>query len=444
MSSLNFILFPFFILSTSFVNGGNSLNSILITVIIFSIFIYNFPIIYNNQIINKKLLISFFLFSAYLIIQIIPFPSSLIKFLSLSSYDLFNSLYKSYQWMTISLNPLLTLKYFFSFILGFFLIFYVPHFIKSKAELRYFWLGIIYIGIIHAIFGLLIYFFQINQISIYEKKFYLNSITGFFINRNNFSFFCVILFIMTIYFYNFSSKYFYAPKSKSIFNYLLSDLFLIRLVLIIFAVTIILTKSRAGNLTFFISLFMMFYLDYRTHKKWTFFSKTILTVIIIDILFLSYYLGSEELIQRVAISSFEGERTRWEIFSYGLSKFYDFSLMGYSLGNFSSLFRIDLFQGGQFYDHVHNDFIEYAGELGILGLFLFCILFFFYSKQYLSNKKSLKTLTDIHHMIIVVIIAVLVHGNFDFALHIPSNILLIFLIFGMGLTQLSRSIKKVI
>ena len=228
MPSLNFILFPFCILGTSFVNGGNSLNSILITVIIFSIFIYKFSIIYNNQIINKKLLISFFLISIYLIVQIIPLPSFLIKILSLGSFNLFDSLYENYQWMTISLNPLLTLKYFFSFMLGFFLIFYVPHFIKSKVELRLLWLGIIYIGIIHAIFGLLIYFFQINQISIYEKKFYLNSITGFFINRNNFSFFCVILFIITIYFYNFSSKYFSKIFTKLYFLILYSIFLIIR------------------------------------------------------------------------------------------------------------------------------------------------------------------------------------------------------------------------
>lgn len=442
MQKISLFLLPIFILGTSFINGGNSLNTILISVIICAFYFYRFPLAYDKNKINKNIIISINIVTVYFIIQILPLPALFVKFISPQSYDLYNSLYRPPQWMTISLNPLLSLKYVFSFILGFFLVYIIPHLISSKAELRTFLITIILIGFIQVVFGLLVYFFELNQIGFYDKQFYLNSVTGFFINRNNFSFFCVIMFIITIYFYNFTSKYFYFSKSKSLLNFLMSDLLLIRLILVIFAVTIILTKSRAGNLTFFISLFIMLFLDFRVNRKWTFFSKTILTVLIIDIFFISYYLGSEGLFERISVTTLEGEKSRWEIFSYGLTKFYEFPIFGYSLGNFSTLFRIDLYQGGLFYDHVHNDFIEFMGEIGAVGSFLLFFLFYAYRSQYLINKKSQKVLSDIRQMIIVVIVATIVHGSFDFALHIPSNMLLIFIVLGIGLTQLSRSANK--
>ena len=64
------------------------------------------------------------------------------------------------------------------------------------------------------------------------------SFSGLFINRNNFSFYMVLFFIITVNYYNFYFKYFLLVKNKN-FNFLLSDLFLIRAVIILFAITII-------------------------------------------------------------------------------------------------------------------------------------------------------------------------------------------------------------
>ena len=435
-------LTPILTLGVSFYYGGNNLYPLLISIISLSGYYLLFPINYNQEKIPKSLIMSICIVFIYLIFQNLPLPSFIISLLSPKSFSLYNRLFESGSWMTISLNPLLTLKYIFSLMIFFLIIVITPHIIDTKIKLRSLWLTIIVIGVIHVIFGLIVYFFQITEIVFYKKIYYLNAVTGLFINRNNFSFFCVLMFINTIYFYNFSSKYFYFSKSKSLISFLMSDLFIIRLILVLFAIAIILTKSRAGNLTFFICLLMMLYLDFKTHKKWTFFSKTLLTVLIIDILFVSYYLGSEGLIERISVSTFEGEASRWEIFSYGLKKILEFPFFGYSMGNFSTLFRIELFQGGLFYDHVHNDFIELLGELGLIGVLVFFLFFYFYRKQYLIIKKSQKIITDIQKLLLVTLVVTLVHGFFDFSIHIPSNIILIGWMLGMGLSPLSRSIKK--
>ena len=135
----------------------------------------------------------------------------------------------------------------------------------------------------------------------------------------------VLFFIIAVNYYNFNFKYFSVSKKTKIFNFLLSDLFLIRAIIILFAITIILTKSRAGNLTFLLVLITLFVLDYYRNKKFTFISKTILTIIVIDILLIGF-IGFDKVIERYAVTSSSSEEYRLSFFEFGINNYYKFWL----------------------------------------------------------------------------------------------------------------------
>jgi len=372
------------------------------------------------------------IFLIFLILQIIPLPSSILKILSPNSFDLYFQLYKN-KYFAISLSPQESFIYFFIFLSGFLIMSIISKIIHNKRDLRKVMKVIMWFAVFQSIFGMIVYLFDINQILFfYEKNHYLNSVTGTFINRNNFSFYLLISFIVSICYLELCKKYFFKNKKLDIFNFLLSELFLIRLAILIIAIGILLTKSRAGNITFFIILFSIFALDIYKYKKLTFISISVISIVLIDLFILSNILGGEKTIERLVLTSFEGERSRFEVFQLGIKEFINYPIFGYGMGGFEVLYDLKYNVEYLFYDHVHNDFIEYLGELGILGFVIFFISFplFIFAHIKKSNIPS-----ELKHLSLFCFIAILIHGSLDFALHIPANIFLLFLIYGICLSD---------
>jgi len=423
--------FTIFVLSTFLIKGANDNFVILLLNLSLIIFFLAFNKIY---IINLNKVISIFLL--FLFIQFMPIPSFVLNFFSPNSFELYNSLYNN-DIFFISVSVQNSLIYFFIFFSSMLIMAIISSLIKNKKDLNRVFKIIIYFAVFQSIFGILIFIFEINKILFfYEKIHYFESVTGTFINRNNFSFYLVLSFIVSIYYLNFYQKYFFHKKKLDIFNFFLSELFLIRLSILIIAIAILLTKSRAGNITFFSILTIIFLIDFYRNRKISFFNLTLFSIIFIDLLILSNILGSEKTIERLALTSFEGERTRIEVFKLGLKEFYNFPFLGYGMGGFEVLYDLKYNTLNAFYHHVHNDFIEYLGELGVFGFILLFICFpisIFLQIRILNIPSELKLIS------VLVFIAILIHGNLDFALHLPANIYYLFLILGICMP---KSFKK--
>ena len=388
---------------------------------------------------NYILPIIFFIF---IIFQIINLPGSLIQTLTPTSHKLYEGLYLS-EWSSISLNPLQSLKYFFTFLVCFLIIVITPKLIYQKRILKRVFEFIFWIGAGHAFIALSIYFFDskilTDFISLLRDNNY--AFSGLFINRNNFSFYMVLFFIIAVNYYNFYFKYFSVSKKTKIFNFLLSDLFLIRAIIILFAITIILTKSRAGNLTFLVVLIALFVLDYYRNKKFTFISKTILTIIVIDILLIGFFIGFDKVIERYAVTSSSSEEYRMSFFEFGITNYYKFWLWGYGLGGFETLFRFDYPNFTSVADHVHNDFIEYLGEFGAIGISLVGTMIISYLIILKKSYQQNMLLSDVRNIVILTMIACLVHGNYDFALHKPAIIFFVIFNLSLGLCRIDKKVK---
>ena len=149
-------------------------------------------------------------------------------------------------------------------------------------------------------------------------------------------------------------------------------------------------------------------------------------------------LGLENLIARISATSIDGEASRWSVFSIGFNEFKNFFLFGYGYGGFEILYRLKHDNYLTFYNHVHNDFIQFLGEWGFVGIILFTFWIYQLIKTFFKNYKS--NIYEINMIVICALTVTFIHGNLDFALHIPGNFYLLILILGLSQTKIKRSI----
>ena len=425
----NFVfIFVSLALFNSFFAGGNNHSILIITLILLSCLCL---IIHSYSRDNIKLFeLSLIMILCYLVFQIIPLPKPLWEFLSSQTVKINEMINPTVYWFSISLNFFHSFKYIVTWSIVVLIFLFIPFYVVRKKELELFINCIIFIGFIHVFFGLVVLILEISEIGPYQKIFYLNSNTGFFINRNNFCLFLIMIFHLTFYQLNYyKKKEFKLSYQNQFYRFLFSNFLILRFILFFIVVGIILTKSRVGNLAFGCSLLTYVALDIYKNKQFSFISKTIFLILIIDVLFLSQYFGSEKLVERYLASTFEGEQTRFDVFSFAINTFLNFPIFGYGIGNFENIFRIFYGVHDHFYDHVHNDYIEFVGELGIIGFLLILLMIFSYIK-FLKDRFQYRTLSlENKGLLITVTLSLAIHSLFDFALHMPANIILAALVY---------------
>ena len=439
LNSKNLIL-VLLIFFPSFMYGGNNLISFFLSTFFFQFFFIK-NLNFSENLIHRKLIIAHILLIIYLCFQLIPFTFSFFNIFSKNHTELY-SLLSDVSYRPLSLNVFETIKNIIIYFNILILFLITPYIIKSKRALNFTFQTIIIIGLIHVIFGLFIEIFEIYKVGIYQKNYYLKSLTGFFINRNNFSFFLLLIFIVNFYYLGFYKKYFLKSRGKisNFFQFITSNLIIYRATLAFISIGIILTKSRAGNLSFIIILLLIVSIEYFRNKKINLNILIVLSVISLDILVLSNILGLEKLVDRISATSIDGEASRLNVFIVGLNEFLNFPFFGYGHGGFEVLFRLKHDIYSTFYNHVHNDFIQLLGELGAIGIFLFCFWIFQIFKIFKENSKN--NIYELNMIILLSAIVAIIHGNLDFALHIPSNFYFLFFIFSLSLTKIKRSISN--
>lgn len=206
---------------------------------------------------------------------------------------------------------------------------------------------------------------------------------------------------------------------------ILSETAVLRLALVIMATGLILTRSRMGNTAFIASLSSIGGLTLllsRSTKRSTI--LLFISVIAVDIALIGSWFGVEKLAQRIEQTSF-GTENRDEINEFVWPIVKDFWITGSGAGSFPVIFpyyvTADLGEG--FYEHAHNDYFEFWGELGVVGCFPLLVAVL------LSLIAAFKSLGRMDHSLakaagfasLMAIISLLIHSTVDFNLQMPAN-----------------------
>lgn len=198
-----------------------------------------------------------------------------------------------------------------------------------------------------------------------------------------------------------------------------------------------------GNSAFFfalaaISIFAFFFYN----RKPKHLRLLILSFFIMDLILIGTIFGVEKVKERLLETSLASE-TRDEVVRDSIPMILDYPVTGMGGGSFYSSFskyQSEPYSG--FYDHAHNDYIQFAVELGLpiaflLGaMVLYCL--------FVSLKTIVKRKTPLYQGVsfgcAVAIIHMLLHATVDFSLQSPTIALLFISI--LSLSLISSNLKR--
>jgi O-antigen ligase len=327
---------------------------------------------------------------------------------------------------------MLSLYYFIIFILGIVLI-------NSRKRIKYVLILFIVLGVVESIYGMYLVsigqtgtLVQITTVSI------LNA-SGTFINKNHLVAFLSLCFILGLTFRMILTKddihESYLGLKIRVIRYISRPIRLLDFSLFLILAGIWNTHSRAGILSFFIALIFFFVLIVilKNNKKVNykvlmtlFFSGIILFIIVADdINYILETLGakSDDSMQFV-LNSAQG---RLLAFKQVIDNYSQYWLTGVGPGAYQVFFvNHRVLEQTAFFDHAHNDYIEFAIEYGLFSLVILLILIIFMYRiiKYLLNTNKL-FYKFLGIGIVSCVIYMLLHGNMDFNARIPANIVTI-------------------
>ena len=426
-----------FFLGTLF-NGSNSFLLIKINFIFLFIFFLhlmfkknfktNFLYLYKT---NKNIFYLFAIFIIFLIFQVVPLPNFFLSFISENSFNFYKNINFS-NYNPISLNIYFSSHEIINYLNIFLIVVLTNLIFYKKKHINRFLFYFSIMGFFHAFFAV---FWLLNgnpDFIFKDTIYYSNSATGFFINRTNFSFFLVLTFLIGL-------QYLYFNNIKMIFKEDKFEIFYVRFFLLFISIGIISTFSRLGN--FYLLIIVLYYLlisIINTNKLFNRFSIFFIVLILFDILIMGVYFGGNQLISRFDFFNYEllsnpnnqvnlltskdieDNLSRLKLISLGFEFFKSYFYFGYGAGAFESAFFLLFENLNDIYaNHAHSDFVELLGELGIFGFIIFILLFI--NILYRGVDAYIGKYSNLHFLLIPLLLLFLFNGFFDFSLNIPSN-----------------------
>jgi O-antigen ligase len=272
-----------------------------------------------------------------------------------------------------------------------------------------------------------------------KKETYLGVATGTFINRNHLAGYLVIclslglgMMVATLNNNADNFKHFLRQVSHAI----LSKKIILRISLIIMVAALVMTHSRMGNTAFFVSMGVIGTLAILLKKRSV--GSTIIllvSLIIIDITVVGTFFGVDKVINRLENTSAKKE-TRDEVNQYSIKIIEKNLYFGTGAGTFYTAFpqvrEKDV--GFTFYDHAHNDYIQFLSERGLIGfipLLLAVIITFLVALRALWKRRN-PLMRGCAFGCLMSMLAMAIHATVDFNLQIPANAATFMVVLALG------------
>ncbi|USD67030.1 O-antigen ligase family protein [Vibrio sp. SCSIO 43136] len=213
---------------------------------------------------------------------------------------------------------------------------------------------------------------------------------------------------------------------------MLSAKMMVRLALIIMVIALVMTRSRMGNTAFFAAttigglLALVIYKD-----KPRALTVLVLSVLAIDTFVVGTLFGLEKVKQRLVETSIEAE-SRDQVVIWSLDIIKDYPLTGTGLASFYTVFPGYSKAYIGFYDHAHNDYIQFLVEAGIPATLMLgmMVLYALFTSLKVQKKRNSRTMKGLALGCTMAIIGMLIHISVDFNLQPMANALtFIFILF---------------
>jgi O-antigen ligase len=229
---------------------------------------------------------------------------------------------------------------------------------------------------------------------------------------------------------------------------LLSGKAMLRLVLVIMVVALVMTRSRMGNTAFFSSLLVAGALGLALSRHAP--RGTVLLIsslIAVDVALIGTWFGVERTVQRITETTVQNVEERVDPAVYAVKIFEDYPLTGTGGGTFYTAFtRYRGYDIGAYFDHVHNDYMQFLTETGIVGAALMSL--------FVASALACAVLAQARRHdplargvafgVVMGVVSIGIHSTVDFNLQIPANAFIFVILLALGWLSLylNRAILK--
>ncbi len=363
-----------------------------------------------------------FLFISIIFIQLIKIPYNICQFISPSTAVIYNK-FVSYplDWVSLSIYPEGSIYLILQVVICFAVYLTIASYVDSESKGKRIIFAIICSGLIFSL------------IAFFSGSYSPGSLFSTFTNPNHFAAYVqAIIFLALGY---------AVASSNNIARFI--TLFLIS----VMSVALFYSQSRAGRICFIFGILFFFVLIKVKNRKLSF-SPWLLVPVLFSLIFLAV-IGTNPLFKRLeTLSNFFGEyHGRFVMALDSFRIFMDFPLFGTGLGTFGEIVqKYKSLSWFSRYGFSHNEPVQLLSETGIVGSSLI-ILFIL-----LNLKKALKTFLERNNRFVVYtsiggitgIVTVCIQSFFDFIFHVPSILMLFFIILGLlyGLANIRHSQER--
>ena len=371
------------------------------------------------------------LLPAYMLLQTIPLPESVVKLLSPQTHALYQEsigLLEPVNWMSISINQKDTLSEFFRY--GSYACFYIlsvqllsdKHFLKKAVHTV-----VIFIALL-SFFSILQHFTSDGKI-FWFKELYRGTPFGPYVNRNHFAGLVGMTFPLVLAMFLYSKpKVSYTglrTRLAEFFSYRSTNTyFLLGTGLVLVGLSVFLSLSRGGMISLSVSTCVFgLLLAFRSIDRARGFR--VFTIFLLILLAVGWF-GWDPIFERFnqsRDSAGEIDEARLPRWQASLDAAQDYPITGTGLGTFMNIYKGYRFEpAGKAVTHAHNDYIELMVEGGIIAV---CLATWFLVSIVATYRQFLKRHDPLCIYLYIAglagLLAIMIHSITDFNLHIPSN-----------------------
>jgi O-antigen ligase/tetratricopeptide (TPR) repeat protein len=393
------------------------------------------------------------LFLAYILIQLIPLPSGIIKVISPETYNLYKEtilINEPLTWVSLSINKKATLMEFFR--ITAYVAFYIltMQLLTKKDILKKTIAVIIAFASLLSFLGILQHILSNNKIFWFRELTQGGTPFGPYVNRNHYAGLMEMLFPLVL-----SLFLFYKPhvtynsfreKITEIFNRKRTNIYiLLGFAAILIGTSIFLSLSRSGIVSLCLSMiiFGVMFIAKGTNRK-----RGIIIIIIFILIVLSVgWFGWGPIFERFErVKNAQGDisELRIEIWKDSRNIIRDFPVIGTGFGSFINIYpKYRTISGDGIADHAHNDYIELFSDGGAIAFLIsVCFLLTLLYKSYRAFLKR-HEIYSIYLFIgsIAGMLSILIHSITDFNLHIGANGLYFFFLLGLVVSAANTRLR---
>ena len=334
--------------------------------------------------------------------------------------------------------------------------------VRTRTRVRQLAYVLVLSGLFQAVYGSLMTLSGVELGFFIEKYTNVGVATGTFVNRNHLAGYlemCLSLGIgLTIASLDTRNDYSWRQRFRNWTKLMFSRKMQIRVYLAVMVVALVLTRSRMGNTAFFASLLISGSLGLALSRHATRPTVILLSsLLVIDLFIVGAWFGVDKVIERIEqteirrLDAGEIERqqdiqiaggfrlpqeTRDEVDIYSLDLWHDYLWIGSGAGSYYSAFpryrQADV--GTAFYEHAHNDYIEFLTETGIVGTALagFVLIMSLVTAIIAQYKRRDPLMRGMSFATIMGTTSLLIHSTVDFNLQIPANAATFMVVLALG------------